>query len=177
MLQTINAILLASLLATGCTRPQNASVPDLGGASGAITWSASVDNNKPVPGIDQASIYYAGTAFVVWSDFDGGVGSNSSSDVHGVTGQGRMTSRDGRRIEFQFATKDGNTGPVTIDEAQYELKNGGLFLVSAHNGGLLVKQLERDLRELRFERASLEAFARNDPEIRSFFSGQKKAGL
>jgi len=43
-------------------------------------------------------------------------------------------------------------------------------LVSAHSDQLQVKQLNRDMRKLKFERASLEAFARNDAEVVAFFA-------
>jgi hypothetical protein len=174
MARSIVTITCTCLLLAGCTRQPGSSVPDLGGPSGAITWSASAQKEKPLPGIDEASIYYEGTAFVVWSDFDRGSAGSSSGNMEGVKGQGRLMSRDTRRVEFHFETKDGKTGPVTIDGAKYDLANGGLFLVSVKGGQVQVKQLKRDMRNLKFERESLEAFARNDPEIVAFFAGNVK---
>jgi hypothetical protein len=170
MIRIITAIIVSGLLLAGCNRQQRPSSPDLGGPSGTITWSASGDKAKPLPGIDQASIGYAGTAFVVWSAFDGGGGSNWSGNVHGVKGEGRLWSRDDGHVEFQFETKDGKSGPVTINETQYDLENGGLFLVSADRGEVQIKQLKRDMRDLKFDRESLAAFARNDAEITAFFA-------
>jgi hypothetical protein len=170
MVRSEVAIICACLLLAGCTGQQGSSTPDLGGPSGTITWLAAIQKEKPLPGIDQASIYYEGTAFVVWSDFDGGSGGSSSGNIHGVTGQGRLRSRGNWQVEFHFETKDGKTGPVTINEAKYDLANGGLFLVSANGDQVQVKQLKRDMRNLKFERESLEAFARNDADIVAFFA-------
>jgi hypothetical protein len=170
MLRIITAIIVAGLFLAGCKPHQSSSMPDLGGPSGTVTWSASGDNGKTLPGIDQASICYVGTAFVVWSAFDGGGGSNWSGNVLGVKGQGRLWSRDDGYVEFQFETKDGKSGPVTINETQYDLENGGLFLVSADRGEVQIKQLKRDMREVKFDRESLAAFASSDAEISAFFA-------
>jgi hypothetical protein len=172
MIKVIMTIFVASLTLAGCARQQSSSLPDLGGPSGIITWSASIDMEKPIPGIDQASIYHAGTIFVAWGAFDGGASGSSSGNTHGVKGRGHLGSRDDEYVEFQFETKDGKTGTVTINESKYDLKNGGLFLVSAHGDQLQVEQLKRDMHDLKFDRESLQAFARNDAEIMAFFTGK-----
>jgi hypothetical protein len=135
---------------------------------------ASGDKEKPLPGIDQGSIYHEGTAFVVWSDFDVGGGGSSSVGTHGAKGQGRLSSRDKHQVDFHFETRDGKTGPVLINRARYDLADGGLFLVSAEGDQIRVKQLQRDMRGLKFERESLGAFARGDADIVAFFA--RKAG-
>jgi hypothetical protein len=170
MIRTFSAILISGLFLAGCKPQQSSSSPVLDGPSGSVTWSASANTEKPLPGIDQASICYVGRAFVVWSAFDGGGGSNWSSNVHGVKGHGRLWSRDDAYVEFQFETKDGKTGPVTINEVQYDLENGGLFLVLAEGGEVQIQQLKRDMADLKFDRESLAAFARNDAEISGFFA-------
>jgi hypothetical protein len=154
-----------------CNRPGSSSTPNLGGSSGSMTWATSDQNDKPVPGIDQASVFFEGTAFVVWSDAVGGGSSGSSSTIGGMEGHGQFQLRDNRLVSFRFETKDGKTGPVTINEANYDLANGGLFLVSARGEQIRVKQLKRDLRDLKFEQQNLQAFARKDQEIMEFFSG------
>jgi hypothetical protein len=164
------AIIVSGLLSAGCKPQQSLSMPDLGGPSGTVTWSASAEAKQPVPGIDQASICYAGKTFVVWSAFDGGGGSNWSANVHGVKGHGRLWSRDDAYVEFQFETKDGKTGPVTINEIQYDLEKGGLFLVLAVGGEVQIQQLKRDMADVKFDGESLAAFARNDAEISGFFA-------
>src|SRR5262249_24575452 len=127
--RSLVGFMLAFLCLVGCTGQQGSSPPDLGGPSGTITWSSFSQNEKPQRGIDQASIYYEGTVFVVWSDFDGGSGGSSSSNGQSIKGHGRVRSRDNRQVDFRFETKDGKTGPVTINEVNYDLADGGLFLV------------------------------------------------
>jgi hypothetical protein len=170
MTRSLVVFVFAFLFLVGCTGQQGSSTPGLGGPSGTITWSAPAQKEKPQRGIDQASIYYEGTSFVVWSDFDGGGGGSSSANVHGVRGQGRLRLRDNRHVDFRFETKDGKTGPVTINEKQYDLASGGLFLVSGNGDQVQVKQLKRDLRNVKFERESLVAFARDDADIVAFFA-------
>ena len=172
--KSLVAFVFAFLFLVGCTGQPGSSTLDLGGPSGTITWLAPAQNEKPQRGIDQASIYYEGTTFVVWSDFDGGSGGSSSGNVHGVRGQGRLRSRDNRHIDFRFETKDGKTGPVTINDVTYDLANGGLFLVSGNVDQVQVKQLKRDMRHVKFERESLVAFARNDADIVAFFANDTK---
>jgi len=125
--------------------------------------------DKPRRGIDQASIFHAGAAFVVWSDFDGGGGGSWSGNVQGVKRHGRLMSRE-NRVEFHFKTKDEKTGPVIINEEQYDLANGGLFLVSASDSPIRVKQLKRDMRNVKFEKESLQEFAKDDADIVAFFA-------
>jgi len=173
MVRRIVATACAFLVLSGCTRPQSSSPPDLGGPSGTITWIASVHEDKPLLGIDQASIYHEGTALVVWSDFDGGGGGSSSGNVQGVQGHGSLRSQE-NRVDVHFKTKDGKTGPVTINEEQYDLANGGLFLVSASDGQVRVKQLKRDMRNVKFDKKSLQSFAKGDPEIVAFFADDAK---
>jgi hypothetical protein len=106
----------------------------------------------------------------VWSAFDGGGGSHSSSNVHGVKGHGRLWSQDDGHVEYHFETEDGKSGAVKINEAQYNLADGGLFLVAASKNQIQVKQLKRDMSDVKFDRESLAAYARNDAEIMAFFA-------
>src|SRR5262249_33018107 len=170
-LRTLVATAWACLLVSGCSRtPGPTGPPDLGGSNGLVTWSRSAGTNNPQPGVDQGTVYNLGTAFVVWSDAAGGGGGNSSGNVHGVKCQGSLFARDRRGVEFHCETKDGKTGPVKINGVAYELADGNLFLVFTEGEQSRVKQLKRDLSNLKFERESLEAFARNDPEIAGFFT-------
>jgi hypothetical protein len=162
------------MLVSGCGRTPGPASPDLGGSSGIITWLPSAGKGKPLPGIDQGSVYHLGTAFVLWSDAPGGGSGSSNSNVQGVKCQGTLLARDRRRIEFHCATKDAKTGEVTIDGATYDLADGNVFLVSTAADQSQVKQLKRSLTELKFERESLEAFGKNDPDIAGFFTKAAK---
>jgi hypothetical protein len=170
MIRIFMAITAGALALAGCNRQQASSIPDLGGPGGTITWSASGESQKPVTGIDEASVFYVGRTFVVWAAFDGGAGGNWSGNMHGVKGEGRVWSREHGQVEFRFETKDGRSGAVTINETEYDLKDGGLFLVSANADQYQIKQLKRDMKDVKFNRESLAAFARNDAEILAFFA-------
>jgi hypothetical protein len=164
------------MLASGCNRaPGPTGPPDLGGPNGLITWSPSPGKDNPLPGIDQGTVYNLGTAFIVWSDAAGGGSGRSSGNVQGVKCQGSLLARDRRRVEFDCETKDGKTGQVNLNGVGYKLADGNLFLVFTEGGESRVKQLKRDMSNLKFERESLEAFGRNDPEIAGFFTKGAKA--
>jgi hypothetical protein len=162
----------ACMLVFGCScTPGPTGPPDLGGPNGLITWTSSAGKDNPLPGVDQGTVYNLGTAFVLWSDAPGGGSGNSSGNVQqGVKYQGSLLARNRRRVEFHGETKDGKTGRVTIDEVTYELADGNLFLVSTEGEHCRVKQMNRDISKLKFERESLEAFGRNDPDIARFFT-------
>ena len=166
----------ACMLVSGCSRtPGPTGPPALGGPNGLITWSPSAGKDNPLPGVDEGTVYHLGTAFVVWSDAVGGGGGSSSGNVQGVKCQGSLLTRDRRRVEFHCETKDGKTGQVKINGVAYELADGNLFLVFTEGEQSRVKQLKRDISNLKFERESLEAFGKNDLEIADFFTKRAKA--
>jgi hypothetical protein len=169
--ESLVATAWACMLASGCNRaPDPTSPPDLGGPNGLITWFPSPGKDSPLPGVDQGTVYNLGTAFIVWSDAAGGGSSSSSGNVQGVKCQGSLVARDRRRVEFDCETKDGKTGQVKLNGKAYKLADGNLFLVFTEGEGSRVKQLRRDMSNLKFERESLEAFGRNDEEIAEFFT-------
>ena len=174
LVKSLVATAWACMLVSGCGRTPSPASPDIGDPSGIITWSSSAGKGNPLPGIDQGSVYHLGTAFVLWSDAPGGGGGSSSSDVQGFKCQGSLLARDRRRVEFHCETKDAKTGQVTIDGTTYDLADGNLFLLSTAGDQSQVKQLKRSLTELKFERESLEAFGKNDPDIAGFFTKAAK---
>ena len=176
LVKSLVATAWACILVFGCScTPGPTGPPDLGGPNGLITWTASAGKDNPLQGVDQGTVYNLGTAFVLWSDAPGGGSGGSSGNVQGVKYQGGLLARDRRRVEFHGETKDGKTGRVTIDGLTYELADGNLFLVSTEGERSRVKQLKRDISNLKFERESLEAFGRNDPDIAAFFTKGAKA--
>jgi hypothetical protein len=174
LVESLVATAGACMLVCGCGRMPSPASPDLGGPNGLITWSSSASKRDPLPGIEQGSVYHLGTVFVVWSDATGGGGGTSSSNVQGVKCQGSLVGKDGRRVEFNCESKDGTTGQVTVDGRPYNLADGNLFLVFTAGDRAQVKQLKTSLSDLKFERESLEAFARNDQDIVEFFTKSAK---
>lgn len=61
---------------------------------------------------------------------------------------------------------------MTIDGVDYDLASGNLFLVRAG----LVKQLCRDLGEMRLRPEYFRALATDDAEVRAFFTEGVKPG-
>jgi hypothetical protein len=167
IVRNITVTAWACVLTSGCGRAPAPVNPDVGGPNGLITWMPA-GNDNPVPGIDQGTVYHLGRTFVLWSDAGGG-GTTSSTNVQGVKCQGSLLGHGGR-VEFICETSDGKTGLVTISEVAYDLAKGNVFLLSTGGERAQVKQLKRDLSKLKFERAELEALARNDPDIAGFFA-------
>ena len=90
--------------------------------------------------------------------------------MQGVKCEGSLLARDRQRVEFHCETKDGKTGQAKINGIAYELADGNLFLVFTQGEQSQVKQLKRDVSNLKFEREALETFGRNDPQILEFFT-------
>jgi hypothetical protein len=157
----------------GSPGPSNAL--SVGGPSGTITWLPRPEYANPLPGIDQGTVYRMGTVFVIWSDAVGGGGGSSTGNAQGIKGKGDLHTQDHRQIEFRVETKDSKTGQATINGAGFELADGNLFLVAAEGGQCRVKQLKREIGDLKFERESLERFGKNDPDIVEFFTKGDKA--
>ena len=140
----------------------------------------------PGNGLDNARIpyftWYGKTVIVVWSDAPlcSSIGS-SGNTIEGALvwgGKGTLVYRgtDGqlnREIAFSTEFQDAHEvqkGQFTINGESYDLTNGGLFLVSGADGNVQVKQLNRDVSELRLTPHDLVAFGQADPEINGFFS-------
>ena len=60
-------------------------------------------------------------------------------------------SREGCQVMWEWATRDGQTGTVTINGAEYEPAAGRVFLISTRGGQVQVRQLPRDLSEVQAE--------------------------
>ena len=135
--------------------------PGLGGPSGIVIWG-------------QGAVYRLGTVFAVWSDGSNGGGGNSNSSGQSMKCQGSLRTRDGRTVEFQCETPDGKTGQATVNDVTYDLEGGNLFLVTTEGDQIKVKQLKRNLSDLKFDRDSLQAFGKKDPDVAEFFAKDKK---
>jgi hypothetical protein len=123
---------------------------------------------------DHDALFRLGTAFVVWTEGAGGGGSGGGSseytDEKGTRCDGHLRAGGEHAFKFHCETKDGQTGKVTVAEKDYDLSEGNLFLVRAAGDQFVIEQLRRDLADVKFERESLLAFKRTDPEISGFFA-------
>lgn len=143
-------------------------------------WSSDQLGKDKIPGIDQASITCGlwgsrGMAVVVWTDLPGGSSEflpPVTTKTEGFVFVGHHRSSDGRQVECRIATRDGSTGPVTINGKSFNLAQGALFLVSTTGAQTQVRQLKRDF--VKLEPGDLMHLAKNDQEIRTFFTNVHK---
>jgi hypothetical protein len=84
-------------------------------------------------------------------------------------------SRDGRQVTWEWATRDGRTGAVTINGAKYDPAAGRVFLVSTRGGQVQVRQVPRDLSGLQAEQEGFLALVDSDPEIARFVAAASEA--
>lgn len=157
------------MCAAGCGRPY-APMPAPNRPSGSITWMSTEPGQKPVPGIDQASVFFLGPEMVIWSAFARGVGSSSTTVKTIESGAGHMQVNDTQNVEFQYELTGRVAGWVRINGVRYDLADGGLFLLASGGEAIQVKQLKKDLSNVRFDRDTLASFARTDAEISEFFT-------
>lgn len=154
--------LLISIFFTGCKRTKN--LPLIGGPSSVHSWTDDGVNGA-------GSVLRIGNHFVIWTNSSEGGGGNESSNMHGATFRGHLKTGDSGQIEFSGESKDGKSGTAIIDGKSFDLENGQLFLVADRGNGYLVRQLDRDLSNLFFDRETLKELARTDNEIADFFAG------
>lgn len=114
-------------------------------------------------------------AVVVWFDTD------DSSQGFGGEGptaayMGLFAPPNGRRFHWSCRTSDGKTGTVVIDNQQFALAKGALFLVSTDGGKTGVQQLSRDLVPFNPDKEGLERLAKEDPDVARFVAeaGKRK---
>lgn len=163
----LGALLLSSLVPSGCDRDRQGAGPWSDQPDGVIVWA---DDEDRIPGVGRMSVYYHGGLFVVWTDLDRGGGGSSSANARGVRCEGFLSGSEGRRIEFRCESPDGRTGSATIEGRTYDLSEGGVFLVAARGDAVRVRQLDRELETVGLGGPRLREIAEQTPEIRAFFS-------
>jgi hypothetical protein len=79
-------------------------------------------------------------------------------------------------VNWEAKTTDGKCGSVIINDAQYKLEDGALFLVTTHGDAPVVRQVSIDLSALHGTAESFEAVAKDHAEVKEFLtqaSGKK----
>jgi len=163
---------LLLIAVAGCQRTAPpAQPPTAGGSMGSCSWSPSVTDTDPLPGIDQAYLWawWVGNkpALLIWADVEKPNGRSVATPDGGF--DGRLND-----IPIKF---HGKTKTVTIDGTDYEIANGSLFLISTQGENPVVKQLNRNVEELDILKADgtgidndkLKVLARTDADIAAFF--------
>jgi hypothetical protein len=165
---------LLLIAATGCQKTTPPTQPPYaGGSMASYSWSPTVADRHPVPGIDQAYLcaWWVGNkpALLIWADVEKPHGSSVATPDGGF--DGRLND-----IPIKFHRK---TKTVTIDGTDYDTAKGSVFLISTREGKPVLKQLNRNVAALDILKADqtgidntkLKALARADADISAFFAG------
>ena len=104
--------------------------------------------------------------------------SNSGSTDDPIHRQeGHAIAADGRRVDWHLETEDGTTASFTINDQQYDLTNGNVFLVTTKGGTTHVQHLSRDLSGIDPRPESVENFAQTDADVSRFVREASEAQL
>lgn len=167
LLSTVGSLALLS----GC----NPTGTTIGGSGTGISWLTGVGENL-VPGLDSGSLHHekAGNTdvLVVWIDNSQVTSSSSTSSGFGTTHSGKFffRGRTSGTPDLEWHSNDRGSGTVTCGKIEYDLKNGILFLVATTGPEPVVKQLKRDVSNLKATREGIREFADGDDELREFFT-------
>ena len=80
----------------------------------------------------------------------------------------RASRNDGPEVKWEWITRDGRTGTVTINGEAYDAAAGRVFLIATRGGQVRVRQLLSDLSGVQAQRASFLALEDGYPEIARF---------
>lgn len=120
---------------------------------------------------------------VVWSDLGspparGWVNSGSGASVSSERAEysGTRTASDGRAVEWKAMTTDGKTGRVTINDKDYRLEEGAVFLVRTGDGPARVTQVKQELSGMKPAADTWDLLGKQNPEVKKFLDelGSKK---
>jgi hypothetical protein len=149
--------------------------------SGLIPWTEN--DNSGVAGIEFAGVAVMGferpnvgqTVVAVWADFFpdscGGGGSGGPGEFKAKWDM--EGAKHSKRLEFQLTFHRDDPGTLTLDDREYNLQDGTLFLVSLAKKRPVVKQLKRNLSGGQLTAPALKQLATSDSEIKNFFGAAK----
>jgi hypothetical protein len=114
-----------------------------------------------------------GLAIMIWHDAIAASNSHGSSSTGSsvYTLKGHAESKNGTRVEWDLETSDGKTAQFIIDNTNYDLSEGALFIISTKTGTITIMQLNRDLSDVQPEYDSCVAFGENDLDVADFLMG------
>jgi hypothetical protein len=73
-------------------------------------------------------------------------------------------------VTWEWVTRDGRTGTVTINGATYDAATGRVFLITTRGGLVRARQIQSDLVGVQSQRASFLALMASNPEIARFLA-------
>lgn len=111
-----------------------------------------------------------GLTLMIWHEATLSVNNSGSSSTESsvYTLKGYAESEDGYRIEWDLETSDGKTAKFAINNIDYSLSEGSLFIISTVSGEPTITQLNHDLSGVQTNRDSWVAFAKSDPAVSNF---------
>jgi hypothetical protein len=111
-----------------------------------------------------------GQAVMICDDIKGGTVTPTDSMQSGGTRKvgASHSSHDGRKVEWLLETSDGRSVKCHLDDKEYDLSKGALFLVKTKGGKTEVEQLIRDLSAVQPDQQSVKEFARKDAAVSKF---------
>jgi len=81
---------------------------------------------------------------------------------------GHLTSQDDRKLEWRLEKKDGDKCKCRLNDKDFDLDEGILFLVKTKGGETEIEQISRDLSDVKLDAESVNAFARKDSVVSKF---------
>ncbi|HLU49577.1 MAG TPA: hypothetical protein VK116_15875 [Planctomycetota bacterium] len=164
---TLLSSVAAVMLGSSSCGPSNAPI-DLGGPSGSRSWSENLDGS-PRRGIDEGALFYLGSTFMIWTDASRGIASRTAQDSSGVRCSGVTYGEGDRNLTFECTIDPDGRGRVVIDDRNFDLAAGRLFLVKTRSDRFESRQIDRDLKSMSFGAVVPKELAEKDEEIRTFF--------
>ena len=168
MYRILPAVAVLALACIGCS-PSLPSNPSEVSDGTVIRWleEPSAYTSAHYLGLDGRIV------LVVWSDIAGESSSNSTSSGGVVTLHGESTSKDGRKLVWRCdATADG-AGTLTLDDREFDLAEGRIFLVSMADDSCKVQQLKRGTIATSTIDRKIREFAQ-EQEVAAFFSQKSR---
>jgi len=149
--------ILMILISAGCAPVSTPPAPDM---VGGVYVRAAYEYFHWREGLDIMIWYDAAQ-----SSFCDSSGS-TSAEMHVVSCQ--ALSESGRNLDWRIETSDGLTGKFALDNNQFDLSAGNVFVVSTAQDPPQVRQFQRDLSGVKPENESIIDFGLNDPDIAEF---------
>ena len=162
------SVLAGILLFVGCERK-----PHIGRA--CASWRTTSARRR-VHGIDDGSAYSGryreGTAIIVWTDIlacSFPIEATWDKTSNCAKYAGYLKSPRGLKINVECYVAERMKGSMTINQQEYDLANGSLFLISFRSPQIRVGQINQDIYAITSIAEARRQLVENVPEIRTFF--------
>ena len=118
-----------------------------------------------------------GLAILIWQNTSYGSGESCSGTASTEDPVYRLecnaSAPEGRDYSWKVHATDGVTAEMWIEDQQFDLSKGTMFLVNIGEDGVQVEQLQRDLSDLERSNEAISALAVSDPDVANFMATNK----